>query len=47
MQVLYYRDARSWPAYHVGVVTKEGVKILGPIKTNSNWEIATYVKGYE
>ncbi|XP_011500544.1 PREDICTED: proteasome subunit beta type-4 [Ceratosolen solmsi marchali] len=32
MQVLFYRDARSFPKYHLGIITKEkGIEIRGPI----------------
>jgi len=45
MQVLYYRDARSFPKYHVGIITKErGVEIKGLIPLDSNWEIAILQK---
>ncbi|KAL6436666.1 hypothetical protein ACFW04_004842 [Cataglyphis niger] len=37
MQVLFYRDARSFPKYHLGIVTKEGVEIQGPIILDSYW----------
>jgi len=47
LQVLYYRDARSFPKYHLAVVTKEGSKIEGPLEIESDWSIAEYVKGYE
>jgi 20S proteasome subunit beta 7 len=47
LQVLYYRDARSLPKYHLAVVTKEGSRIEGPLEVPSNWDIAEYVAGYE
>ncbi|XP_071652488.1 proteasome subunit beta type-4-like isoform X1 [Temnothorax longispinosus] len=38
MQVLFYRDARSFPKYHLGIVTKEkGVEIQGPLTLDSFW----------
>ncbi|XP_058799138.1 proteasome subunit beta type-4 [Phymastichus coffea] len=41
MQVLFYRDARSFPKYHLGIITKDkGVEIRGPITVDSNWEVA-------
>ncbi|XP_014204523.1 proteasome subunit beta type-4 [Copidosoma floridanum] len=43
MQVLFYRDARSFPKYHIAVITKEkGVEIKGPITIGHNWEVAEY-----
>ncbi|XP_075548789.1 proteasome subunit beta type-4 [Dermacentor variabilis] len=47
LRVLYYRDARSFDKYQVATVTAEGVVIEGPLKIDSNWEIAHLVKGYE
>ncbi|KAJ8679944.1 hypothetical protein QAD02_015731 [Eretmocerus hayati] len=42
MQVLFYRDARSFPKYNLAVITKEkGVELKGPITIEHNWEIAT------
>ncbi|XP_024883223.1 proteasome subunit beta type-4-like, partial [Temnothorax curvispinosus] len=41
MQVLFYRDARSFPKYHLGIVTKEkGVEIQGPLTLDSFWGLA-------
>lgn len=38
MQVLYYRDARSFPKYQLGIITKEkGVEMQGPITLDSYW----------
>ncbi|XP_077562854.1 proteasome subunit beta type-4 [Haemaphysalis longicornis] len=47
LEVLYYRDARSFDRYQVGTVTAEGVTIEGPIKVTSDWQMAHMVKGYE
>ncbi|XP_077483192.1 proteasome subunit beta type-4 isoform X1 [Amblyomma americanum] len=47
LRVLYYRDARSFDKYQLATVTAEGVVIEGPIKVDSNWEVAHLVKGYE
>ncbi|KAF7411803.1 proteasome subunit beta type-4 [Vespula maculifrons] len=45
MQVLFYRDARSFPKYYLGVITKdEGVEIEGPLTLDSNWEAAVLTK---
>ncbi|XP_015593734.1 proteasome subunit beta type-4 [Cephus cinctus] len=40
MQVLFYRDARSFPKYHVGIINKDGIEIKGPLTLESNWEVA-------
>lgn len=39
MEILYYRDARSYPKYQYGILTKEGVKIEGPITVEQNWSL--------
>ncbi|CAG9859740.1 unnamed protein product [Phyllotreta striolata] len=41
MEVLFYRDARSYPKYQLGMIdVDEGVKIEGPISVEENWNIA-------
>jgi len=47
MKLLYYRDARSLNKYQMAIVTKDGVDLRGPIKSETNWEIARLIKGYE
>lgn len=47
MKLLYYRDARSLNKYQVAIVTKDGVEMRGPIKSETNWEIAHMIKGYD
>merc|ERR1712098_264318 len=47
MKLLYYRDARSLNKYQMAIVTKDGIEVKGPIKSDANWEIAHLVKGYE
>ncbi|XP_023244618.1 proteasome subunit beta type-4-like [Centruroides sculpturatus] len=42
MTTLFYRDARAFHSYHLGVVTAEGADIEGPLKVNPNWEIASF-----
>ncbi|XP_043599940.1 proteasome subunit beta type-4 isoform X1 [Bombus pyrosoma] len=38
MQVLFYRDARSFPKYQLGIITREGgVEIQGPLTLDSYW----------
>ncbi|XP_043464759.1 proteasome subunit beta type-4 [Leptopilina heterotoma] len=41
MQILFYRDARSFPKYHLGIITKEkGIEIKGPLTIESDWGAA-------
>ncbi|XP_046743652.1 proteasome subunit beta type-4 [Diprion similis] len=40
MQVLFYRDARSFPKYQIGIISTEGIEIRGPLTLESNWELA-------
>ncbi|XP_067004054.2 proteasome subunit beta type-4 [Anabrus simplex] len=47
MQVLYYRDARSYPKYQLATITADGVEIDGPLLLETNWEIAHMTRGYE
>lgn len=46
MEVLYYRDARSYNKYEISVITNEGAKIEGPFTLDGDWKIADAVKGY-
>jgi len=47
MKLLYYRDARSLNKYQVAVITKDGVDLRGPIKSETNWDVAHLIRGYE
>uniref|UniRef100_A0A6Q2XGI1 Proteasome subunit beta n=1 Tax=Esox lucius TaxID=8010 RepID=A0A6Q2XGI1_ESOLU len=47
LKVLYYRDARSYNRHEIAIVTEEGVEIVGPISSETNWEIAHMVSGFE
>ncbi|XP_063296301.1 proteasome subunit beta type-4 [Pelobates fuscus] len=47
MKVLYYRDARSYNRYEIATVTESGVEIEGPLSSETNWEIANLIKGFE
>lgn len=47
VRVCYLRDCRATSKYHMGVVSKDGSKVEGPLVIDSNWEIARYVRGYE
>lgn len=40
MEVLFYRDARSYPKYQVGIVTADGVEISDIISVNQKWDLA-------
>lgn len=44
MEVLFYRDARSYPKYLMGIITDKGVNVEGPIEVHENWNVATMVK---
>lgn len=48
MKVLYCRDGRSLPKYHLVISTADGSRIEGPFEFDVEWNaIASYVKGYE
>ncbi|XP_040267836.1 proteasome subunit beta type-4 [Bufo bufo] len=47
MKVLYYRDARSYNRYEIATVTESGVEIEGPLSSDTNWEIAHLISGFE
>jgi len=40
MEVLFYRDARSYPKYQIAVITKDKQKIWGPVEIQQNWNLA-------
>lgn len=45
MEILFYRDARSYPKYQLGILDKDGgITIEGPIVVKENWEIANMIK---
>lgn len=45
MEILYYRDARSYPKYQLGILDKDGgITIEGPIAVKESWDIATMIK---
>ncbi|KDR12542.1 proteasome subunit beta type-4 [Zootermopsis nevadensis] len=44
LQVLYYRDARSYPKFQIATLTKEGVTVEGPLTLDQNWEVAHMVR---
>lgn len=47
LRVCYLRDCRATNTYHMSVINKDGATVEGPMKVDSSWEIATWVKGYE
>lgn len=47
MKLLFYRDARAYDKYSIGVITREGVKIEEFKKLQTNWDIAHFVRGYD
>ncbi|XP_065207722.1 proteasome subunit beta type-4 [Planococcus citri] len=40
MEVLYYRDARSWNKYEMAVITSTSCEVQGPIEIKADWNIA-------
>ncbi|XP_053134215.1 proteasome subunit beta type-4 [Hemicordylus capensis] len=47
MKILYYRDARSFNRYELTTVTEKGVEVEGPLSSETSWEIAHLVSGFE
>lgn len=47
LEVLYYRDARSWNKYNLAIVNQQGSKIEGPFEFRGKWNLAHEVSGYE
>uniref|UniRef100_A0A1W7R9W2 Proteasome subunit beta n=1 Tax=Hadrurus spadix TaxID=141984 RepID=A0A1W7R9W2_9SCOR len=46
MTILFYRDARSFHKYHLGIVTKDSATVEGPFELKTNWDIGLLIKGY-
>ncbi|CAF4922464.1 proteasome subunit beta type-4 [Pieris napi] len=44
MEVLFYRDARSFPRYQLGVVTAAGVTIDDTVELKHDWSLAHMIK---
>ncbi|KAF4517854.1 hypothetical protein B566_EDAN011779 [Ephemera danica] len=44
MEVLYYRDARSFPKFQIACCTAEGVTVSDVKELKSNWEVAHMVR---
>jgi 20S proteasome subunit beta 7 len=47
MKVLYYRDARSYDKYQIGVVTSTGARIEDLVQIEPDWSVAHLITGYE
>jgi len=47
LRVMFYRDARAFHKYHLGIVNAEGCKIEGPLEIKPDWSIANLIQGYE
>eukprot|EP00126_Sphaerothecum_destruens_P003951 Sdes_comp17793_c0_seq2m7051 len=47
MKVLFYRDARSYNRYEIGVVKQDGVSISAPKSSQTSWEIGNMFTGFE
>jgi len=47
LKVLYYRDARAYQKYQVGVVTSAGAEIKGPFEVKPDWTVAHLISGFE
>ncbi|KFM64167.1 Proteasome subunit beta type-4, partial [Stegodyphus mimosarum] len=43
VRILYYRDARSFPKYTLGLVTNEGVRIDTPLEIDSDWTVGKHI----
>jgi len=47
MEVLFYRDARSYPKYQLGIIDADtGVNIEASVSVPQNWNVAHFIKGY-
>ncbi|CAH2056379.1 unnamed protein product, partial [Iphiclides podalirius] len=44
MEVLFYRDARSFPRYQLGVVTADGVIVEDPVELKHDWTLAHMIQ---
>lgn len=46
MEVLFYRDCRSFPKYKVAVADSAGTSVSDKKDVEENWNVANYIKGY-
>lgn len=47
MKILYYRDGRAINKFEIALITKDGVNIETEMTSETNWEIAHMIEGYE
>jgi len=47
MRVMFYRDARAFHKYQLGIVNAAGGNIQGPLDIKPDWSIAHLIRGYE
>lgn len=46
MEVLFYRDCRSFPKYKFAVASEEGTSVSETMSVEETWNVANYIKGY-
>lgn len=46
MEVLFYRDCRSFPKYKTAVVDASGTSVSDTQSVGENWNVANYIHGY-
>lgn len=47
MEVLFYRDCRSFPKYKVAIADGEaGTSVSDSISVEENWNVSNYIRGY-
>ncbi|GLD69065.1 proteasome subunit beta type-4 [Lates japonicus] len=46
-EIALLQDARSYSRHEIAIVTEEGVEIIGPLSSETNWDIAHMVSGFE
>ncbi|KAL3286280.1 hypothetical protein HHI36_000789 [Cryptolaemus montrouzieri] len=44
MEILFYRDARSFPKFQIATLDEDGVQVEGPIDVSQNWQMATLIR---
>ncbi|KAK6618852.1 hypothetical protein RUM43_013243 [Polyplax serrata] len=47
VEVLYYRDAKSWPKFQLGIIEQNDISITGPFTIEGSWDVAALFHGYE
>uniref|UniRef100_A0A3Q3WSP1 Uncharacterized protein n=1 Tax=Mola mola TaxID=94237 RepID=A0A3Q3WSP1_MOLML len=45
LKLLYYRDTCSYNRYEITIVTEEGMGIIGPLSSETNWDTSHIVSG--